>query len=302
MINGVLNVYKEKSWTSHDAVAKIRHLTGQKRIGHTGTLDPAAEGVLPVCLGKATRASEKLMSGQKIYRCTLLLGIVTDTEDMTGTILRRASQDEMSRVTPERIEQAVQKFTGPIDQIPPMYSAVRVGGRRLYTMARAGVEVERKPRRITVSDIRILFAEMPRISLEIVCSRGTYIRTICADIGRVLGCGGCMESLLRTRSGMFTLDGSLRISRIAAYIESGRLNDILIKTDELYPDDPKVFIPAEYSRLLQNGAPMPRLSADDPDNGTVRVYDEKGVFAGIYEYSDGFYRPIQFYYDHDESE
>ena len=168
-------------------------------------------------------------------------------------------------------------------------------------MARAGVEIERRPRRITIAEIRILFIEMPRVSLEIVCSRGTYIRTLCADIGRTIGCGGCMESLLRTQSGMFTLAGSCRIDRISSYLESGRLNEILVKTDELYPEEPKVTISAEYDKLLRNGAPLP-CPSDSTCSKRVRIYDKRGVFAGIYEYSDGLYRPLQFYYDQNESE
>ena len=196
MLDGVLNIYKEKGYTSHDVVAKMRGILRQKKIGHTGTLDPDAEGVLPVCLGKGTRLCDMLTDHSKVYRAVLLLGIDTDTQDISGQILEKRPVEE----NPEQVLEVIKGFIGPYDQIPPMYSALKVDGKRLYELARAGKTVERQARPVVIHDITVESMELPRVTMTVSCSKGTYIRTLCHDIGEKLGCGGCMEALIRTLS------------------------------------------------------------------------------------------------------
>ena len=190
MINGILNIYKEKGYTSHDVVARLRGIFGQKKIGHTGTLDPDAEGVLPVCLGRATKVCDLLTDKDKTYEAVLLLGKETDTQDITGTVLKECDPSE---ITEETAKKCIESFIGEYDQIPPMYSALKVNGKKLYELAREGKVVERKSRKVQIYDIRIKEMKLPRIRMEVSCSKGTYIRTLCNDVGEVLGVGGCME-------------------------------------------------------------------------------------------------------------
>ena len=208
MLHGVLNIYKEKGYTSHDVVAKLRRIVGQKKIGHTGTLDPDAVGVLPVCLGKATKVCDMLTDKDKTYEAVLLLGKVTDTQDSSGRIL---AESDIQNLEEQEVQKAVCSFAGEYDQIPPMYSALKVNGKKLYELARNGQEVERKPRRVIIHKIRILKMELPRVHMEVTCSKGTYIRTLCHDIGQSLGCGGIMESLVRTRVERFAIEDSIRL-------------------------------------------------------------------------------------------
>ena len=190
MVNGILNVYKEKGYTSHDVVAKLRGIVGQKKIGHTGTLDPDAEGVLPVCLGRATKVCDMLTEKDKTYEAVLLLGKETDTQDISGTVLRVG---ETEGLTQEQVKDCVMSFVGEYDQIPPMYSALKVNGKKLYELAREGKTIERKSRKVEIKEIRILEMALPRVRMEVSCSKGTYIRTLCHDIGEKLGCFGCMS-------------------------------------------------------------------------------------------------------------
>ena len=223
MIHGVLNVYKEKGYTSHDVVAKLRGIVKQKKIGHTGTLDPDAEGVLPVCFGKATKLCDLLTDKDKTYQAVLLLGQVTDTQDTSGQVLEKHSTEDL---TNEKVENVIRSFEGEYDQIPPMYSALKVNGKKLYELAREGKEVERKARRITIHEIRILEINLPEVKLEVTCSKGTYIRTLCHDIGQKLGCGGCMKELLRTRVERFGLEDSIRLGEIAQLQKENVQKDI----------------------------------------------------------------------------
>ena len=209
MVNGILNVYKEKGYTSHDVVAKLRGIVGQKKIGHTGTLDPDAEGVLPVCLGRATKVCDMLTEKDKTYEAVLLLGKETDTQDISGTVLRVG---ETEGLTQEQVKDCVMSFVGEYDQIPPMYSALKVNGKKLYELAREGKTIERKSRKVEIKEIRILEMALPRVRMEVSCSKGTYIRTLCHDIGEKLGCFGCMESLLRTKVSRFEIESSLKLS------------------------------------------------------------------------------------------
>ena len=206
-MDGIINVYKEEGFTSHDVVAKLRGICRQKKIGHTGTLDPQATGVLPVCLGSATRACEMLTDRTKEYVAELLLGQMTDTQDITGTVL----EEKDVKVTEEAVRETVLSFVGDYMQIPPMYSALKVNGKKLCDLAREGKTVERQARPVKILTIDILDVTLPRVRMRVHCSKGTYIRTLCQDIGEKLGCGGCMESLLRTQVSEFLLKDALKI-------------------------------------------------------------------------------------------
>lgn len=189
MINGILNIYKEKGYTSHDVVARLRGIMGQKKIGHTGTLDPDAEGVLPVCLGRATKICDLLTDKDKTYETVLLMGKTTDTQDISGTVLKEYAGDIAAETEETKVVSYIREFIGEYDQVPPMYSALKVNGKRLYELAREGKTVERKSRKVTIHDIRIREVSLPRIRMEVDCSKGTYIRTLCHDIGEKLGTG-----------------------------------------------------------------------------------------------------------------
>ncbi|BDF34133.1 tRNA pseudouridine synthase B [Lachnospiraceae bacterium] len=286
MIHGVINVYKEKGFTSHDVVARLRGILKQKKIGHTGTLDPDAEGVLPVCLGKATRLCDMLTDNDKTYEAVLLLGMETDTQDTSGDIVRKRST---SHLTEEAVQEAVLRFTGEYAQIPPMYSAVKIGGRKLYELAREGKVVERKARKVRIHHISILDMQLPRVKMEIRCSKGTYIRTLCHDIGQSLGCGGCMEQLTRTQVGRFQIDGSIRLSEVEKMKDDGTLSDAIVPVDEMFSDYRKVVADQEQEPLAYNGNAFPGRQASKKadcfeDGENVRVYDREGHFIGVYEY------------------
>lgn len=283
MIHGIINVYKEKGYTSHDVVAKLRGIAGQKKIGHTGTLDPDAEGVLPVCLGKATKVCELLTDKDKTYRAVLFLGQTTDTQDASGTVLETS---DISNLNESQVTEAVQSFAGEYAQIPPMYSALKVGGKKLYELAREGKTVERKARNVKIHSIKILRVDLPRVEMEVSCSKGTYIRTLCHDIGEKLGVGGCMESLLRVRVGRFVLADSLRLSEIQKAKEDGNLEKILQPIDSVFEQYRAVRIRSDQEKRLQNGNSFrktDRLQNYD-DQEMVRVYDLNGHFAAVYRY------------------
>lgn len=288
-MNGILNVYKEPGFTSHDVVAKLRGICKQKKIGHTGTLDPEASGVLPVCLGSATKLCDLLTEKDKEYRAVMLLGCETDTQDMTGTVL---SEHEVT-ASEEEVRDAVLSFAGPYDQIPPMYSALKVNGQKLCDLARAGKVVERKSRRITIHSIEIEEICLPRVTMKVSCSRGTYIRTLCHDIGQKLGCGGAMEKLVRTRSGRFGLEEAYKLSEIQKLSDEGRLEEILMPVETVFEGLLAVQAVGAGQKLLENGNPLEcrhvkLLSGGTlldwaPEDGTqVRVYDENGHFTGVY--------------------
>ena len=220
MIHGIINVYKEKGFTSHDVVAKLRGIVGQKKIGHTGTLDPDATGVLPVCLGKATKLCDLLTDKNKTYEAVLLLGKTTDTQDITGEVLEEKSTEAL---TEEKVREAIEGFIGDYEQIPPMYSALKVNGKKLYELAREGKVIERKARLVKILDIQILEIDLPKVRMEVSCSKGTYIRTLCHDIGEKLGCGGCMESLIRTRVSTFRIEDAKTLDEIETLKQEGKV-------------------------------------------------------------------------------
>lgn len=268
-MNGIINVYKEKGYTSHDVVAVLRKIAGQKKIGHTGTLDPDATGVLPVCLGRATKLCDLLTDRDKTYEAVLLLGKTTDTQDISGAILKEQPTDHLNEA---EVTKVIESFKGTYDQIPPMYSALKVNGKKLYELAREGKTVERKSRKVTIYQIHIKEIQLPRVRMEVTCSKGTYIRTLCHDIGNLLGTGGCMEELTRTKVGRFELKDSLKLEELRDLAQNGRLEDALIPLDQMFSELQSV-VPAEnifpkpimemiFSetsyRKLENSAPVKR--------------------------------------------
>lgn len=285
MIDGFINIYKEQGFTSFDVVAKLRGILKQKKIGHTGTLDPMAEGVLLVCLGSATKMCDLLTEKNKTYTCTMLLGKTSDTEDVTGVMT------DVTDVYPDEktVRAAVMSFVGDYMQIPPMYSAIKVNGKKLYELARAGQVIEREPRPVTIHGITIQSVELPRVTFDVSCSKGTYIRSLCRDIGEKLGCGAVMERLLRTEVKGFTIEESLTLDAVEKARDDGTLMQHVLTTDKLMPDIPELHISAKGAKLLANGN---KLSADSfVENQIymdtyVKVYDENERFAALYEYSD----------------
>ncbi|MCD8015428.1 MAG: tRNA pseudouridine(55) synthase TruB [Lachnospiraceae bacterium] len=364
-MDGIINVYKEKGFTSHDVVAKLRGILRQKKIGHTGTLDPDAEGVLPVCLGRATKVCELLTDWDKEYRAVLQLGRTTDTQDGTGTVLRECpvfcvsdSSDFSDSdvpgfwLTEDEIRDCIGSFVGEQQQIPPMYSALKVNGKKLYELARQGIEVERKPRTITISEIRVERMDMerdgtcstcdfdlqgitdrsgtrirpdqlrtlgfPEITMTVRCSKGTYIRTLCNDIGEKLGCGGCMKDLVRTQVGPFSLAESRKLSDIERLRDENRLEEILHPVDAVFGNLDRLVLTPEAERLVRNGNSLTpetvkkcvrqshddirtlrrekfseasygcsgSCSGDSADKKQIRIYAGNGEFLAVYGYNE----------------
>lgn len=286
-MNGIINVYKEKGYTSHDVVAVLRKIAGQKKIGHTGTLDPDATGVLPVCLGRATKLCDLLTDRDKTYEAVLLLGKTTDTQDISGAILKEQPTDHLNEA---EVTKVIESFKGTYDQIPPMYSALKVNGKKLYELAREGKTVERKSRKVTIYQIHIKEIQLPRVRMEVTCSKGTYIRTLCHDIGNLLGTGGCMEELTRTKVGRFELKDSLKLEELSDLAQNGRLEDALIPLDQMFSELQSV-VPAEkYISKAYNGNDFfkNQLSEDGKfcSGEKVRVYDAQGHFIGVYRYME----------------
>ena len=272
MPSGILIIDKSPGWTSQDAAAKLRGLYGERRVGHGGTLDPMATGVLPIFLGRATRAVEFFEHAEKEYVAGLRLGMTTDTEDTTGTVL----SEQPANVTPEQVRAAVESLRGEHEQTPPMYSAVKVGGRKLYELAREGRQVERKPRRITIREAELLEGEGAHWRFRVVCSKGTYVRTLCRTLGELLGCGGCMESLRRTRAGSYGLDGAHTIEEIIDMPPGNRLR-LLLPVDSLFSQYPELRLTENQTRrVLCGGA----FSLPRPD-GTYRFYGPDGAFLAL---------------------
>ena len=269
-MTGIIVIDKDPDWTSHDVVAKLRGILKEKRVGHGGTLDPMATGVLPVFIGRATRAVPFCEAFDKEYIAGMRLGLTTDTQDITGSVL---SASEVA-VSKNDLEDVLQNFRGEIEQLPPMYSAVKVGGKRLYELARRGLEADRKTRRITVHSIDILSQSGNDWLFRVTCSKGTYIRTLCHDIGQLLGCGGTMCSLRRTRAGLFTLDTAVSVSDVEAAVRSGNTSGVIKPVDELFAVYPSVRIDSGKKAKCLNGNSFPIQSP----NGLYRVYDEHGHF------------------------
>lgn len=291
MINGIIVVKKEAGFTSFDVVAKLRGIVKQKKIGHTGTLDPDATGVLPVCFGSATKLCDMLTDKKKEYIAEFVLGKTTDTQDISGQIISTAEvcckEDEVRDV--------ITSFQGGYEQIPPMYSALKVDGKRLYELARAGKEVERKGRPITIHEIKILAIEMPVIKIQVLCSKGTYIRTLCHDIGAKLGCGATMISLERTMSGQFHIGQALTLSEIEEVQKNQTLDKHIIPVDAVFADLPDIEVENEELKKILNGNLIfKNYIKNVPDGKWVdgqqfRIYEKinetKKRFLAVYKYS-----------------
>jgi tRNA pseudouridine55 synthase len=309
IMDGMINIYKEPGYTSHDVVARMRGILKQKKIGHTGTLDPEATGVLPVCVGAATKLCDLFTDHSKVYEAVLHLGIETDTEDMTGTVQK--TDDSWKDLKAEAVLQAVQSFVGPYDQIPPMYSALKVQGRKLYEYARKGIEVQRDPRRVQIYDITQVEVQLPLVRMRVSCSKGTYIRTLCADIGKKLGCGGCMEALCRVQVGHFLLKDSITLDQLEEYVREDRLEQVLQPVDGVFAGLPAAVVTAEGEKYLMNGNPLrsDQLTVAQESSGdgvfvegdysnTVRVYDQAQHFIGLYDYHEDkkLYEPRKLFF------
>ena len=293
-MDGVLNIRKEKGYTSFDVVAKLRGILHMKKIGHTGTLDPEAEGVLPVVLGKATKLVDLLTEKQKTYEALLHLGLETDTQDMTGTVL----EEKPVEVTEEEVRTVIRSFLGEQQQIPPMYSALKVDGKKLYELAREGKTVERKPRAVQFYEIEIKKIELPYVRFSVTCSKGTYIRTLCHDIGQKLGCGGCMEELLRSRVGRYSLSESHTLAQVEAAVADGTVQDMIDPVEAVLAEYPALYADSYGDRLLANGNPLSdNLVSPQHKEGWVRMYASDGTFTGIFQWDAGEkkYYPVKMF-------
>ena len=269
-MNGIVIIDKPQDWTSQDVVSKLRGVLHTKRIGHGGTLDPMATGVLPVFVGRATRGVEFFEHAEKTYEAVLRLGITTDTEDITGTVLTEAAV----AVTREQMEEALVQFRGEILQIPPMYSAIKINGQKLCDLARKGREVERKPRTVTIHELELLDFSGDTAKLRVRCSKGTYIRTLCKDIGEALGCGGCMESLRRTAAGAYTIQEAIPLLQL---VECPDPESCLRPVDTMFVQYPEIRLTEKQTLRCRNGN---SFSIDLPD-GTYRAYSESGEFLAL---------------------
>lgn len=299
MINGIINVYKEQGYTSHDVIAKMRGILKMKKIGHTGTLDPDAVGVLPVCIGKATKLVDLITDKDKMYETVMKLGITTDTQDITGKILTTCAVT--SDIT--QIREAVNSYIGEYLQLPPMYSAIKVNGKKLYELARQGKEIERERRRVLIKDIKILdySEEDKEMRLVVDCGKGTYIRTLLHDIGQTLGCGGTMKSLIRTAVGSFSIEHSLKLSEIEKLVSEGSIMDYVLPVDYIFQGYSKVQVEREFHKLIYNGNSFRTEHISQPimeiTTELVRVYDSEDIFIGIFRYTpeEGLFRPVKMF-------
>lgn len=288
-MNGIILIDKPQGWTSHDVVGKLRGILHERRIGHSGTLDPLATGLLVVFIGRATRAVEFAEADRKEYIAGLRLGMSTDTQDITGRIISKETDipDE-----PE-VRIAIERFRGELEQIPPMYSAVKIGGKKLYELARKGESIERKPRHITIFGLEITSRSDNDYILDVVCSKGTYIRTLCHDIGAALGCGGCMSSLRRTKSGVFSVDNAYTIAEIQEAADRGEEEKLLLPIDTLFAGYTKLSVDADSEKKLKNGC---IINTSSPD-GRFRVYSEDGEFLLLGDVKDGVMKTVKNFFE-----
>lgn len=285
-MNGIVIIDKPAGWTSQDVTARLRRVFGTRRIGHGGTLDPMATGVLPVFVGRATRGVEFFEHAEKTYETELLLGVATDTEDTTGTVLTRR---EVS-VTPGQLAAVLERFRGEIMQIPPMYSALKVNGQKLYDLARKGRQVERQPRPVTIHELTLLSREGDTLRLRVRCSKGTYIRTLCADIGEALGCGGCMQALRRTQAGEYTIAEAVPLQQL---LEAAEPEIYLRDVDTMFRGYPAVKLTVNQEKRCRNGN---AFSVSLP-GGTYRAYSQSGEFLMLAKVEDGVMSTIKSFFD-----
>ena len=290
MANGILVIDKSAGWTSQDVAAKLRGVFHERRVGHGGTLDPMATGVLPVFIGRATRAAEFLESAEKEYVAGLRLGVVTDTQDTSGTVLETNS----ACVTRAQLEAALRQFLGPIEQIPPMYSAIKINGQKLYELARRGQEVARRPRSITIHALELLEGEGADWTVRVRCSKGTYVRTLCHDLGCALGCGGCMSSLRRTRAGSFTLAQAVTMQQVLDFAAGQDPQQLPMPVDAVFAAHPPLIVTLGQAAKLKNGAQVKDWQFQP---GTYRVYAEDGEFLLLGRVEGGVLTTIKSFFE-----
>ena len=288
-MNGILLIDKQPDWTSNDVVAKLKGILHQRRIGHSGTLDPMATGLLVVFVGRATRAVEFAEGHDKRYLAGLRLGVSTDTQDITGNVL----EEKPVIVTGEELENALENFRGEIQQVPPMYSAIKQNGQRLYDIARKGGEVERKPRSITIRDLRLTGKQDGDWMLDVCCSKGTYVRTLCHDLGQALGCGGCMSSLRRVQAGQFRVDEAVTLSQVQQMADEGRAEELLLPVDSLFRQHPRCTVGAAQEKKIRCGNQVRTNLA----TGDYRVYGESGEFLMLGRVEAGVMKTVKSFFE-----
>ncbi|MBI3811591.1 MAG: tRNA pseudouridine(55) synthase TruB [Nitrospirae bacterium] len=284
-MDGFLNINKPAGWTSHDVVARLRSLLKVKKVGHTGTLDPAATGVLPICLGKATKLARFLTESDKEYRAVMRLGETTDTQDATGKVLVRRAVDGL---TEDRVRDVIVSFRGEIKQLPPMYSAVKINGQPLYKAARAGREVERAERTVFLWRLDLIRMEGNDVTFEVTCSKGTYIRTLCADIGEQLGIGAHLHHLVRTRSGPFRIEEAMTLSEVETAVQEGRMGERVLSAAWILKDFPSLSVTVQGARMLLHGTSigmqaLGRLPKEFKTGQSVLVYNVAGDLIALAE-------------------
>ena len=278
-LNGIVVINKEKGYTSHDVVNVVRRTLGTRKVGHTGTLDPNATGVLPVCVGRSTKACDMLTFSDKEYNAEVKLGFTTDTYDVWGTVLETRDVN----VTMESLKDAIEHFTGEIEQLPPMYSAIKQNGKKLYELAREGIEVERKKRRITIYECELLHFEGDTFKIRVYCSKGTYIRSLCYDMGEYLGCGATMTGLVRTKSSVFDIENALTLDELKEKVENAGPESVLSCVDKVFSEYPELKVTEIVKGRLLSGA-LSRVTAKE---GTYRAYAPNGEFVGVTEVFKG---------------
>ena len=288
-MNGILLIDKQPDWTSNDVVAKLKGILHQRRIGHSGTLDPMATGLLVVFVGRATRAVEFAEGHDKRYLAGLRLGITTDTQDITGTVL----EDKSVSVSMEELDQALALFRGEIQQVPPMYSAIKHQGRRLYDIARKGGQVERAPRTITIHDLRVTGGQGGDWLLDVSCSKGTYVRTLCHDLGQTLGCGGCMSSLRRVQAGQFSVEQAVTLEQVHHMADEGRAEELLLPVDSLFDQYPACVVDAAQEKKIRCGNQVESGLAV----GIYRVYNQGGDFLMLGRAEDGKMKTVKSFFE-----
>ena len=293
MANGIIIIDKPQGWTSMDVCAKLRGMFHEKRVGHAGTLDPMATGVLPVFIGRATRAVEFAADSDKEYIAGIKLGVVTNTQDATGEVL----EERPVTVSREDIMAILPRFTGAIEQVPPMYSAIKINGKKLYELARKGKEVERKPRPVTIHALELLDGAAPEgdYLLRVACSKGTYVRTLCHDIGQALGCGACMSGLIRVKAAGFTLEDAVTLETAQQAVDGGRGGELLLPVDSCFDHLPRLTLKnAGAEKKIRNGA---ALNARDVPDGEYRVYGMDKTFLAIGRAADGKLTTVKSFFE-----
>lgn len=288
-MNGILLIDKEPDWTSNDVVAKLKGMLHERRIGHAGTLDPMATGLLVVFVGRATRAVEFAEGHDKRYIAGLRLGITTDTQDTTGTIL----EEKPVTVTRGELEKALEGFQGETEQVPPMYSAIKHNGQRLYDIARKGGQVERRARKIKIHSLSVIGEREGDYLLDLCCSKGTYVRTICHDLGQLLGCGGCMSSLRRIEAGSFRVENALTLGQVQRWVDEGRAEELLLPVDSLFTQAKKCTANPAMEKKLRCGNAVRTAITD----GEYRVYSESGEFLLLGRVENGVMKTVKSFFE-----